>query len=147
VLVQGKVDLIERVADEAMANTLDAEFPLYVWKTCSGTQTSMNVNEVISSRAIPIVGGALGSKSPIHLNDDVDMPRSSRDTLPTAMHIAAGLEMASSLLPAWMRSTLQSRPKAEEWQHIVKIGRTHLQHAVPLPEPGLLCWPRAQHFS
>jgi fumarate hydratase, class II len=133
VLVQGKADLIEPVADDAMANTPDTAFPLHVWQTCSSTQTSMNVNEVTSNRAIPIASGRLGSKSPIHLNDDVDMPRSSRDTLATAMHVAALLEITSSLLPAWMRSTLHSRPKAAEWQHIAKIGRTHLQHAVPLP--------------
>src|ERR1700724_76690 len=98
-LPRWKADLISRVADDVIAGKLDSEFPLYVWQTGSGTQSNMNVNEVISNRAIQLVGGALGSKHPVHPNDDVNMSQSSNDTFPTAMHIATVLEFANHLIP------------------------------------------------
>jgi fumarate hydratase class II len=131
-LPKDKADLIQRVADEVIAGNLDAEFPLYVWQTGSGTQTNMNLNEVISNRAIQISHGTLGSKIPIHPNDDVNMSQSSNDGFPTAMHIAAVLEIQRSLLPKVEALTRAIEAKAAEWRHIVKIGRTHLQDAVPL---------------
>src|SRR5262245_13234285 len=100
---QWKADLISRVADEVITGQLDSEFPLYVWQTGSGTQSNMNVNEVISNRAIQLVGGELGSKSPVHPNDDVNMGQSSNDTFPTAMHIAAVTAIDQQLLPALAR--------------------------------------------
>ena len=111
---------------------LDDHFPLYVWQTGSGTQTNMNVNEVISNRAIEIAGGTLGSKSPVHPNDHVNMSQSSNDTFPTAMHIAAAEAIVHRLVPSVraLRDALAAR--AEEFADIVKIGRTHLQDAVPL---------------
>jgi fumarate hydratase, class II len=125
-------DLIVAAADEVIAGSLDDHFPLYVWQTGSGTQTNMNVNEVISNRAIEMAGGELGSKSPVHPNDHVNMSQSSNDTFPTAMHIAAATEIAHRLIPsvAELRDALARR--AEEFADIVKIGRTHLQDAVPL---------------
>jgi fumarate hydratase class II len=131
-LPKEKADLITRVADEVIAGKLDAEFPLYVWQTGSGTQSNMNVNEVISNRAIQIAGGVLGTKTPIHPNDDVNMSQSSNDTFPTAMHIAAVLEIKQYLLPRVEVLASEIESKAEAWKHIVKIGRTHLQDAVPL---------------
>jgi fumarate hydratase class II len=124
--------LIARVADEVIAGALDAEFPLYVWQTGSGTQSNMNVNEVISNRAIQLVGGTLGSKVPIHPNDHVNMGQSSNDTFPTTMHIATVREISERLIPAV--SALQDAiwSKAREWVDVVKIGRTHLQDATPL---------------
>ena len=119
-------------AEEVAAGALDAEFPLRVWQTGSGTQTNMNVNEVIANRAIELAGGVLGSKSPVHPNDHVNLSQSSNDTFPTAMHIAVAIELETLLLPA-LRSlidTLQRR--SEEFAAIIKIGRTHLQDAVPL---------------
>jgi fumarate hydratase, class II len=125
-------DLIVRAADEVIAGRLDEHFPLFVWQTGSGTQTNMNVNEVISNRAIEMAGGQLGSKSPVHPNDHVNMSQSSNDTFPTAMHIAAATAIVENLLPSVseLRDALAAR--ADEFADIVKIGRTHLQDAVPL---------------
>jgi fumarate hydratase class II len=127
-----KASLITLAADEVIEGKLDAHFPLRVWQTGSGTQTNMNVNEVISNRAIEIDGGVMGSKQPIHPNDDVNMSQSSNDTFPAAMHIAAATETARRLLPAVknLRDALDA--KAKEFADIVKIGRTHLQDATPL---------------
>ena len=131
-LSKDKADLISKVADEVIAGKLDSEFPLYVWQTGSGTQSNMNVNEVISNRAIQLVGGKLGSKTPVHPNDDVNMSQSSNDTFPTAMHIATVLEFANHLIPhvKALRDALWN--KAVAWVDVVKIGRTHLQDATPL---------------
>jgi fumarate hydratase, class II len=127
-----KAGLIERVADEVITGELDDHFPLYVWQTGSGTQSNMNVNEVISNRAIQLTGGQLGSKTPVHPNDDVNMGQSSNDTFPTAMHIAAVRELHEHVLPS-VRSLQQAvAAKAQQWQRVVKIGRTHLEDAVPL---------------
>ncbi len=125
-------DLIVRAADEVIAGRLDEHFPLFVWQTGSGTQTNMNVNEVISNRAIEMAGGQLGSKSPVHPNDHVNMSQSSNDTFPTAMHVAAATAIVENLLPSVseLRDALAAR--ADEFADIVKIGRTHLQDAVPL---------------
>jgi fumarate hydratase, class II len=125
-------DLIVRAADEVIAGRLDEHFPLFVWQTGSGTQTNMNVNEVISNRAIEMGGGQLGSKSPVHPNDHVNMSQSSNDTFPTAMHVAAATAIVENLLPSVseLRDALAAR--ADEFADIVKIGRTHLQDAVPL---------------
>jgi fumarate hydratase class II len=120
------------VADEVIAGKLDSEFPLYVWQTGSGTQTNMNVNEVISNRAIELAGGVLGSKKPIHPNDDVNMSQSSNDTFPTAMHIATVLEFANHLIPNVGALINSIWEKAMKWVDVVKIGRTHLQDATPL---------------
>jgi fumarate hydratase, class II len=127
-----KSKLIVQAADEVMAGKLRDHFPLRIWQTGSGTQTNMNVNEVISNRAIELSGGVMGSKKPIHPNDDVNMSQSSNDTFPTAMHIAAATETARKLLPAVknLRDALDA--KAKEFVGIVKIGRTHLQDATPL---------------
>jgi fumarate hydratase class II len=127
-----KADAICAVADEVIAGRLDGEFPLFVWQTGSGTQSNMNVNEVISNRAIQMLGGKLGSKVPIHPNDDVNMAQSSNDTFPTAMHIAAVLELNEHLLPSVDRLIGALQAKADEWKLVVKIGRTHLEDAVPL---------------
>jgi len=131
-LSKDKADLIIRVADEVIAGKLDSEFPLYVWQTGSGTQTNMNVNEVISNRAIELAGGVLGSKKPIHPNDDVNMSQSSNDTFPTAMHIATVLEFANHLIPNVGALINSIWEKAMKWVDVVKIGRTHLQDATPL---------------
>jgi fumarate hydratase class II len=127
-----KSKLIVQAANEVIAGKLHDHFPLRIWQTGSGTQTNMNVNEVISNRAIELSGGVLGSKKPIHPNDDVNMSQSSNDTFPTAMHIAAATETARKLLPAIknLRDALDA--KAREFMGIVKIGRTHLQDATPL---------------
>jgi len=127
-----KAEAICAVADEIIAGKLDGEFPLYVWQTGSGTQSNMNVNEVISNRAIQLLGGKLGSKTPIHPNDDVNMAQSSNDTFPTAMHIAAVLELDRHLLPTVERLTRAIAVKVDTWRDVVKIGRTHLEDAVPL---------------
>jgi fumarate hydratase class II len=126
------VGLIVRAADEVIDGKLDAHFPLFVWQTGSGTQTNMNANEVISNRAIELVGGTIGSKKPVHPNDHVNRGQSSNDTFPTAMHIAAAEETVAALLPAVsrLRGTLDA--KARTFEAIVKIGRTHLQDATPL---------------
>ncbi len=127
-----KAELISRVADEVIAGRLDSEFPLYVWQTGSGTQSNMNVNEVIANRAIQLVDGRLGSKTPVHPNDDVNMGQSSNDTFPTAMHIAAVTAIEDHLLPALVRLHDTATRKSGEWAHVVKIGRTHLEDATPL---------------
>jgi len=125
-------DLIARVCDEVTAGSLDEHFPLYVWQTGSGTQSNMNTNEVISNRAIQLVGGELGSKTPVHPNDHVNMGQSSNDTFPTAMHIAAIREIHEHLLPAVRALQRAIDAKARQWRQVVKIGRTHLEDAVPL---------------
>jgi fumarate hydratase, class II len=127
-----KADLIVRAADEVIAGDHWDEFPLYVWQTGSGTQTNMNVNEVISNRAIELAGGERGSKQPVHPNDDVNMSQSSNDTFPTAMHVAAAEEVVRELVPSVRALRDAIAAKAEEFDDIVKIGRTHLQDAVPL---------------
>ncbi len=127
-----KADLIVAAADEVADGTLDEHFPLHVWQTGSGTQSNMNANEVIANRAIELAGGELGTKKPIHPNDDVNLSQSSNDTFPTAMHIAAATEVWERLLPAVRDLALALRNKAKEFEGIVKIGRTHLQDAVPL---------------
>ncbi|MFC5825327.1 class II fumarate hydratase [Nonomuraea insulae] len=131
-LPQWKADLISRVADEVIRGELDGEFPLYVWQTGSGTQSNMNVNEVISNRAIQLVGGRLGSKDPIHPNDHVNMGQSSNDTFITAMHVAAVEAIDDHVLPAAARLREATEAKSREWEHVVKIGRTHLEDATPL---------------
>src|SRR5580704_12118005 len=127
-----KCDLICKAADEVIAGKLNDHFPLRIWQTGSGTQTNMNVNEVISNRAIEIAGGVMGSKKPIHPNDDVNMSQSSNDTFPAAMHIAAATETRQKLLPAVKKLRDALDAKAKEFAGIVKIGRTHLQDATPL---------------
>ena len=127
-----KAALIEQVADDVIAGKLDEHFPLYVWQTGSGTQSNMNVNEVISNRAIQLVGGQLGSKTPVHPNDHVNMGQSSNDTFPTAMHIAAVKEVHEHLLPSVRALQHAIAAKAHQWTDVVKIGRTHLEDAVPL---------------
>ncbi len=124
-------DLIVKAADEVISGKLDAHFPLRVWQTGSGTQTNMNVNEVISNRAIEIAGGEMGSKKPVHPNDHVNMSQSSNDTFPTAMHMAAAEAMAG-MFPAVEALRDALAEKAKRWSHIVKVGRTHLQDATPL---------------
>jgi fumarate hydratase class II len=127
-----KGQLIGRVCDEVISGRLDAEFPLYVWQTGSGTQSNMNVNEVISNRCIQLVGGTLGSQEPVHPNDHVNMGQSSNDTFPTAMHIAAYTMAATRTIPALTRLRDAIDAKSAQWGDVVKIGRTHLQDAVPL---------------
>ena len=131
-LSREKADLIGSVADEVIEGKLDSEFPLYVWQTGSGTQSNMNVNEVISNRAIQLAGGKLGSKTPIHPNDDVNMSQSSNDTFPTAMHIATVSMFADHLVPKVEALIEAMWEKAQQWVDVVKIGRTHLQDATPL---------------
>jgi fumarate hydratase class II len=127
-----KSKMIQEAAEEVTSGKLDEEFPLRIWQTGSGTQTNMNANEVISNRAIQKLNGTLGSKSPIHPNDHVNMSQSSNDTFPTAMHIAAAEELNSDLLPAitTLRNALEEKQKA--FASLIKIGRTHLMDAVPL---------------
>src|ERR1700735_5135175 len=127
-----KAKLIVQAADEVISGKLKDQFPLRVWQAGSGTQTNMNVNEVISNRAIEIAGGVMGSKKPVHPNDDVNMSQSSNDTFPTAMHIAAASRVAEALIPAIKRVHDAIAAKAREFNDVVKIGRTHLQDAVPL---------------
>ncbi len=127
-----KAQLIARAADEVIAGTLDDHFPLRVWQTGSGTQTNMNANEVIANRAIELAGGVMGSKKPVHPNDDVNMSQSSNDAFPTAMHIAAASQVERVLIPAVARVHEAIRAKAEAFASVVKIGRTHLQDATPL---------------
>ncbi len=131
-LAKDKMELITKAADEVIAGKLDSHFPLHVWQTGSGTQSNMNMNEVISNRAIEIAGGVLGSKTPIHPNDDVNKSQSSNDTFPTAMHIAVSIAMREKLVPAvkCLRDGLFA--KMQEYSSVVKIGRTHLQDAVPI---------------
>ncbi len=127
-----KATLIERAAAEVIDGKLSHEFPLRIWQTGSGTQTNMNVNEVISNRAIEMAGGVMGSKTPIHPNDDVNMSQSSNDTFPTAMHIAAVMEITGRLVPAVQRLRDALDVKAKAYVSVTKIGRTHLMDAVPL---------------
>ncbi|HEY0191860.1 MAG TPA: class II fumarate hydratase [Kofleriaceae bacterium] len=127
-----KAELIVAAADEVLDGKHDDEFPLVVWQTGSGTQTNMNVNEVIANRAIELAGGERGSKRPIHPNDDVNLSQSSNDVFPTAMHVAAADSVASQLLPQVGRLRTTLAGKAHAFAHIVKIGRTHLQDATPL---------------
>jgi fumarate hydratase class II len=131
-LSKEQVDLIVRAADAVIDGTLDDHFPLFVWQTGSGTQTNMNVNEVISNRAIELAGGVIGSKKPIHPNDHVNRGQSSNDTFPTAMHIAAAEEVVHQLLPAVDQLSGTLHAKADAFRDIVKIGRTHLQDATPI---------------
>lgn len=127
-----KIDLISQAAEEVISGKLDDHFPLRIWQTGSGTQTNMNVNEVIANRAIELAGGTLGSKTPVHPNDDVNMSQSSNDTFPTAMHIAAAEVVVHALLPSVTALRDSLSRKQEEFSKIVKIGRTHLMDAVPL---------------
>ena len=126
-----KLKLIEQAADEVIDGKLDAHFPLRVWQTGSGTQTNMNANEVISNRAIEIAGGEMGSKKPVHPNDDVNKSQSSNDTFPTAMYIAAA-ERVTALIPEVQKVSDAIKAKAKEFEGVVKIGRTHLQDATPI---------------
>ena len=133
----GKLDpkigqAIAAAAQEVIEGKLDAHFPLAVWQTGSGTQSNMNANEVVSNRAIEMLGGTLGSKSPVHPNDHVNMSQSSNDTYPTAMHIAAAEEMVHRLIPALQTLRNALNDKAQAWAKIIKIGRTHTQDATPI---------------
>ncbi len=125
-------DLIGRAANEVISGELDDHFPLHVWQTGSGTQTNMNANEVIANRAIELVGGEMGSKQPVHPNDHVNMSQSSNDTFPTAMHIASAKIIRERVVPAVRELRGALAEKQAEFKDIVKIGRTHLQDAVPL---------------
>ena len=127
-----KGQLIQQVCDEVISGQLDSEFPLYVWQTGSGTQSNMNVNEVISNRCIQLVGGKLGSQQPVHPNDHVNMGQSSNDTFPTAMHIAAYTMATAKTIPALNQLRDCIDAKSKEWADVVKIGRTHLEDATPL---------------
>src|SRR5271163_36837 len=131
-LPHDKVDLIVRAAQDVIDGKLDGEFPLVVFQTGSGTQTNMNANEVIANRAIQLAGGVIGSKRPIHPNDDVNHSQSSNDVFPTVMHIAAAHQIKHELLPAVarLRDTLDAKTKA--FSDIVMTGRTHLQDATPI---------------
>merc|ERR1719145_62122 len=126
-------DAISKAADEVISGSLyDDHFPLVIWQTGSGTQSNMNTNEVISNRAIEIMGGVLGSKSPVHPNDHVNKSQSSNDTFPSAMHIAVGVELNSALLPSLKVIHEALSSKSQEFKDIIKIGRTHLMDATPL---------------
>ena len=131
-LEQWRADAIIKAADEVIAGKLDEHFPLYVWQTGSGTQSNMNLNEVIANRAIQLLGGTLGTQTPIHPNDHVNMGQSSNDSFPTAMHIATVLALTEHMLPALDRVATAIEAKANQWMDVVKTGRTHLQDAVPL---------------
>src|SRR2546423_537738 len=131
-LSEDKARLIAQAADEVIAGQLNEQFPLRVWQTGSGTQTNMNVNEVIANRAIEMAGGVMGSKKPIHPNDHVNMSQSSNDTFPAAMHIAAAMRVHNDLIPAIEQIHNAIMAKAREFANVVKIGRTHLQDATPL---------------
>ena len=131
-LPKWKGDLIAQVCREVTSGKLDSEFPLYVWQTGSGTQSNMNVNEVISNRCIQLVGGQLGSQEPVHPNDHVNMGQSSNDTFPTAMHIAAYKMTTENTIPALRRLRDAFEAKSKKWDTVVKIGRTHLEDATPL---------------
>ncbi|MGH9837414.1 MAG: class II fumarate hydratase [Blastocatellia bacterium] len=127
-----KAELIVRAAGEVIAGKLDDHFPLVIWQTGSGTQTNMNANEVIANRAIELAGGALGSKTPVHPNDDVNKGQSSNDVFPTAMHIAAVEQLHLRLIPMLIKLRDSLEARADEFRGIIKIGRTHLMDAVPL---------------
>src|SRR6185312_12635484 len=131
-LPKEKLALISSAADEVIAGTLDAHFPLVVWQTGSGTQSNMNANEVISNRAIELAKGVMGSKKPVHPNDDVNKSQSSNDTFPTAMHIAAVETLVHELVPAVKGLRDALKKKSKDFDKVVKIGRTHLMDAVPL---------------
>ncbi|MDR3502229.1 MAG: class II fumarate hydratase [Legionella sp.] len=131
-LPQDKADLIVKAANEVSEGLLDAHFPLHVWQTGSGTQSNMNANEVISNRAIEMAGGVMGSKAPVHPNDHVNMSQSSNDTFPTAMHIAAAVALNEKLIPTVKNLRDAFATKMDAFKDIVKIGRTHLQDAVPI---------------
>ncbi|MFN3668019.1 MAG: class II fumarate hydratase [Brevundimonas sp.] len=133
----GKLDpklgeTIVAAADEVIAGKLNDHFPLVVWQTGSGTQSNMNANEVISNRAIEMLGGEMGSKKPVHPNDHVNMSQSSNDTFPTAMHVACAEQVVNELIPALKHLHAALDAKAKAWDHIIKIGRTHTQDATPL---------------
>ncbi|MFC1743181.1 class II fumarate hydratase [Candidatus Riflebacteria bacterium] len=132
VLAEDKCKLIVQAATEVIDGRLDEHFPLVVWQTGSGTQTNMNSNEVIANRAIEIAGGELGSKTPIHPNDDVNKSQSSNDTFPAAMHIAAVMQINKILIPSLKKLLTTFEKKAEDFKDVVKIGRTHLMDATPL---------------
>jgi fumarate hydratase class II len=125
-------DAIVQAADEAISGRLDAQFPLYVWQTGSGTQSNMNTNEVLANRASQLLGGQLGSKTPVHPNDHVNLGQSSNDTFPTAMHIATLLKIRGDTLPQVRALADAIMTKAEQWIDVVKTGRTHLQDATPV---------------
>jgi fumarate hydratase class II len=129
---QEKADVIAQVCDEILAGKLDEHFPLVVWQTGSGTQSNMNVNEVVANRAIEILGGEIGSKSPVHPNDDVNKSQSSNDTFPTAMHIAAYRYIVEETIPRVEKLKATLAEKAAAFDNVVKIGRTHLMDATPL---------------
>ena len=131
-LDQRRARAIARAAREVIEGKLDDNFPLVVWQTGSGTQTNMNLNEVIANRANELLGGKLGAKQPVHPNDHVNMSQSSNDSFPTAMHIAAAMSINGDLIPALSELLLALRKKEKEFAHIVKIGRTHTQDATPL---------------
>ncbi len=131
-LSKEKTDLIVQAAEDVIAGQLSDQFPLRVWQTGSGTQSNMNVNEVIANRAIELAGGELGSKKPVHPNDDVNRSQSSNDTFPTAMHMAAADKILNDLLPSLEQLIEALKEKQKAFASIVKIGRTHLQDAVPL---------------
>ncbi len=131
-LPREKAELIAQVCDEIIAGKLDSEFPLFVWQTGSGTQTHMNINEVIANRAIQIAGGTMGTKKPIDPKADVNASQSSNDTFPTAMHIASALYVTQHLLPSINALAQAIEQKSHEWNDVIKVGRTHLQDAVPL---------------
>ena len=131
-LSDDKTKLIIHAADEVISGKLSDQFPLHIWQTGSGTQTNMNVNEVISNRAIELAGGVMGSKNPIHPNDHVNMSQSSNDTFPTAMHISAAIQIHEVLLPGLQQMRDALFKKQQAFNDIIKIGRTHLQDAVPL---------------
>ncbi|HHF6208988.1 TPA: lyase family protein, partial [Haemophilus influenzae] len=132
VLPLEKRDLIALACDEILANKLDDQFPLVIWQTGSGTQSNMNVNEVVANRAHVINGGKLGEKSIIHPNDDVNKSQSSNDTFPTAMHIAAYKKVVEHTIPCVVRLQKTFAAKSEAFKNVVKIGRTHLMDATPL---------------
>jgi len=131
-LSQEKKELITQATDEVIDGKLDDHFPLVVWQTGSGTQSNMNANEVISNRAIELTGGELGSKKPIHPNDDVNMSQSSNDVFPTAMHIAAFIQIETHLIPRINKLKTTLLEKAKQYKEVVKIGRTHLMDATPI---------------
>lgn len=131
-LEERKAKAILQAAEEVIAGKMDDHFPLYVWQTGSGTQSNMNVNEVISNRAIQLFGGVLGSKTPVHPNDDVNMGQSSNDSFPTAMHVATVLELDEVLIPSAEALVKVIEDKSQQWMGVVKTGRTHLQDATPL---------------
>ena len=131
-LAQDKADLIAQAADEVIAGKLDDQFPLVVWQTGSGTQSNMNANEVIGNRAIQLAGGEVGSKKPVHPNDDVNRGQSSNDTFPTAMHVAVVEQIEDVLVPAVQRLRQTLHEKASAYEDVIMVGRTHLQDATPV---------------